>query len=122
MAKTRTGKYNLRIERLPVVYAAQTANGEEVPSWPDPTPAQEYFAARLNLTGGEQIVQGLRNSTGSMKLSIKGRAIPFNAADRVRVKVTGELFNITGMSRDTGETILLIERVIQQTVAQEGGQ
>lgn len=123
MAKSRTGAFNLRIVHLPVAYAAQAANGEEVPSWPDPpTILREYYAAREAMSGGEQIVQGLRNSTGGMKLRIKGRSIRMNDADRVKNKYTGEVFHVTGIMRDTDSTILNVERVVQQTTGQEGGQ
>lgn len=122
MARVRTGERNLRIVICPRVLAAQSANGEEGESWPVPASGGEYFAARMTLSGSEQIVQGLRQSEGGMKLSIKGRSIPVKAYDRVQNKYTGEVFHVTGVMRDTAETVLLVERVVQQTVNQEGGQ
>lgn len=115
----KTGRFDLRIVRLARVLAAQSANGEEVESFPDPTPgSEEYFASREALSGGEQIVQGLRQSMGAMKLRIKGRAIAFDAFDRVKVKHTGEVFAVTSLYRDRADTVLVVERVHQQTTGQ----
>lgn len=123
MAKRKTGEFNLRIVHLPVVLTAQAVNGEVVPTWPDPPATlREYYAARDALSGGEQIVQGLNQSTGAEKWRIKGRAIPMSVSDRLKKKYTGELFNVTGVMRDTAETIINVERVHQQTTKQEGGQ
>jgi head-tail adaptor len=119
--KSATGDYRQRVVILARVLAAQGANGEEVESWPDPTPGtNEYQAAEESLTGGETIVQGLRQATGGKRLRIKGRFIAVNAYDRIKVKATGEYFAVTGMYRDlsNGTTVLTVERVHQQTTGQ----
>lgn len=121
MAKYRaeTGEYNLRVLILRRVAGAKQANGEVAESWPDPAVGtSEYFAARESLSAGETIVQGMRNSTGAMRLRIKGRGVAVAATDRVRVKKTGEVFEVTGVSRDAAETIVLVERTHGQTVGQ----
>lgn len=117
---TPTGQYRIRMSILPVVRAPQGANGEEVESWPDPPAGGErsYFAARDELSGGEEIVAGLRQSTGLMKLRIKGRSIPVTDSDRLKNKATGELFNITGVAREYTDTVLTVMRVPQQTTKQ----
>lgn len=113
------GRYNVRVVVLTVSRAAQATNGEEVESWPDPAArTNEYWAAVEALSGGEQIIQGLRNSTGGMRLRIRGESIPVTASDRVRKKATGETFAVTGMWRNDGETFLNVERVIQQSTGQ----
>ncbi len=118
--KTSTGRYRLRLVYLPRVLLAAGANNEQAETWPDPPadPVQEYFAARDSLSGGEQIAQGLRQEIGGMRLRIKGRSLPITAADRVKVKVTGELFNVVGVEREYAETVITVERVQQQVTSQ----
>lgn len=120
MAKrTPTGLYNLRVVILARVLAVQGANAEQVESWPEPMAGtNEYFACRDNLNAGETITQGIRQSTGTMKLRIKGRSISVNAYDRIKKKATGEVFAITGVSREDADTVIMCERVHQQTTGQ----
>lgn len=107
----KSGAFNLRIVVLRRVQGAKRANGEYAETWPDPDfGSGEYFAARDNLTSGEQIVQGLRNSTGGMRLRIKGRNIPVSAHDRIRVKKTGEEYEVVGAHEDGIDTVLTVER------------
>jgi head-tail adaptor len=112
----KAGEYDLRVTILPRVLAAKATSGEEVPSWPGP--GNDYFAAREGLSAGETIAQGVAQATGSMKLRIRGRAIAVAAEDRLQKKATGELFNITGVWREKGETVILCERVHQQETGQ----
>lgn len=111
-----TGKYDLRVTILPAVLAAKGANGEEVPSWPGP--GSDYFAARLALSAGETIAQGVREGTGTMKLTIRGRAIPVSASDHLRKKATGEEYAITGVWRESEDTVILCERYRPQPTGQ----
>lgn len=117
--RSKTGEFNLRVVILRRVVGAKQPNGEDLETWPDPDAGtNEYFAARESLSAGEDIIQGIRNSTGTMKLRIKGRSIPLDARDRVKVKHTGEVFEITGLSRDGAETVLTVERLRSQTTQQ----
>lgn len=116
MAKKATGQYRLRIQILPRALAAAGANNEKTPSWAENGPS--YFAGRDALNAGEVLQQGIANTTGFMKIRIKGRAIPVNAVDRVKNVATGELFNITGIAREFAETVLTLDRVTQQTTPQ----
>jgi hypothetical protein len=121
MAKRATGEFRWRFAVLPCVYVKNAANNEDAPTWPEPAGgAREYQAARENFTAGETIAQSIRQSTGSMKFRVKGVRIPVNPADRIRLKTTGELFNVTGVARDEGlfETIITVERVAQQPTPQ----
>jgi hypothetical protein len=121
MGKKATGQYRWRVVVLARVPGQKLASGEVPESWPDPAPGTgEYQAARDGFTAGETIVQGIRQSEGAMKFRIKGAKIPVSAADRLKLKTTGELFNVTGVSRDEGEyeTILTVERLHQQSVQQ----
>lgn len=116
MAKT-TGEYKHRYLLLPCVREPQAENGEEAEAWPDP-PGQDryYYAAHEGLSAGEQIVQGLAQSTGTRKAKIKGRLLPINAGDRLKDVVTNELYRVTGIVRDWSETILTLERAQLQTI------
>lgn len=112
----KAGEYNLRVTILPVVLTKNTANNEDVPSWPGP--GSDYFAKRLALNAGETIAQGVRQSTGAMKLSIRGRAITVSTQDRLVKKATGEVFEIVGVFRDSEDTILACDRAQEQTTGQ----
>lgn len=116
MARTRTGQYDLRVTILTRVLGTATGNNEQPESWPGP--GKGYFAARDAITAGEDISQGIRQSTGGMKLRIKGRAIAVSAADRVQKKATGELFEVIGVAREEGETVLTLSRVRDQETGQ----
>lgn len=113
----KAGEYDLRITILPRVLAAQGDNGEEPESWPA-SGGKDYFAARDSLSAGEVITQGIRQSTGAMKLRVRGRAISVAAYDRLKVKHTGEAFAVTGVWRERDDTVILCERVHQQSVGQ----
>lgn len=118
-SKTVTGKYDLRIVILRRALGAAGDNNERPATWPEPaTGTGEYYAARLGMSAGETIAQSVKEALGTMKLSIKGRAIPVETEDRVRKKYTGELFSVVGVMRDSTDTILMVERVHQQTVGQ----
>lgn len=112
----RTGDYRFRVQILTAVKAAKGDNGEEELSWPDTGTA--YSAARDALTAGETITQGLRQSTGAMKLRIKGRAIPVTTSDRLLMEETDEVFDVTGVEREVYDTVLSVERVAGQTTGQ----
>jgi hypothetical protein len=117
--RAKTGEYNLRVVILRRVLGDKQPNGALLETWPDEGDgSNEYFAARETMSAGETIVQGIRNSTSSMKLRIKGRAIAVDASDRLKKKATGELFEITAVSRDSGETVLTVERVRSQVTGQ----
>lgn len=116
MARARTGQYDLRVTILPCVYAAPGGNNESAPSWPGP--GRDYSASRDTITAGEDIAQGIRQSTGGMRVRIKGGRIAVNAADRVRNKVTGELWEVVGVARERGETVLTLERARSQEAGQ----
>lgn len=112
----RAGEYDLRITILSRVVGAKGANAEDVETWPGP--GHDYFAARLALSAGETISQGVREGTGGMKLAIRGRAIAVTASDRVQKKATGELYAVTGVWREKEDTVLTCERVRPQSTGQ----
>lgn len=118
MAKKKTGDYRIRLQVLPQQLGTVATNNEGIPTWPNS--GQPYSAAKDGLNAGEQLQAGIAASTGSMKLRIKGRAIPVRTVDRIKIVATGEIFNVTGVSRDydTNDTILNVERVTQQSTGQ----
>lgn len=120
MAKsTRSGDYNLRVIVIRRVLGEKQANGEDVEDWPEPAAgASEYYAAVDALSAGEIIAQGFRHSLGFMKIRIKGRSIPIDAADRVKKKVTGEIYTVTGVAREDVDTVISCERLHQQVAGQ----
>ncbi len=117
--RAKTGRYNLRVVILRRAAGAKQPNGEIAETWPDPDPGtSEYFAARESLSAGETITQGVRNATGTLKLRVKGRNIAVDARDRLKVKHSGEVFEVTALSRDEAETVLTAERLKPQSVQQ----
>lgn len=112
----KAGEYDLRVTILPRVLAAQADNGEEAESWPGP--GTDYFAARDQVSAGEDIAQGIRQATGGMRLRIRGRAIAVGAQDRLQKKATGELYEVVGVARERAETVLTCERVRDQETGQ----
>lgn len=107
---TPTGRYDLRIVILTRTVGAQLATGDFTETWPEPTTGtNEYYAAREALTAGESIAQGVRASVDTMKLRIKGRAVAIEAVDRLKKKATGEIYQITGVWREKGETVVLCD-------------
>mgnify|MGYP001606427434 CR=1 FL=1 len=119
MKKTVSGKYRFRVVVLVRSLAAPAANGEQVESWPDPGDgSNEYWAARDVLTASETIAQGVRQSSGHMKLRIKGRSIAVTAVDRLRMVATGEVFNVSSVAREVADTVITVERAAQQSTPQ----
>lgn len=126
MAKSRTptGRFDLRIVVLRRVLGTPGTNNETPESWPDPDiPAQAaaaalagakaYYAARDRIGGNEIVAQAIRQSSGSMRLRIKGRAIPIEAVDRIRVVATGKVYQVVSEPlRESAETVIDVEIVI----------
>ena len=117
-ARFPSGEYTLRIGVYPRVLATQAKNGQEPESWPNEH--KRYSARPENLNSGEQIQQGVSQSTGMRKLRIRGAKIPIAAVDRIKIVQSGEWYNVTAVSRDfdTDDTILSAERVPQQSTPQ----
>lgn len=110
-----TGKYRIRVVVLTRSLGLKGANGERAETWPTPSSGtNEYYAARDTLTAGETIAEGIRQTTGMMRLRIKGRAIAVTENDRLKIKATGEVFNVTGVAREFADTVLTVERAAQQ--------
>lgn len=122
MAKSRTptGRFDLRIVVLRRVLGAPGTNNETPETWPEPEAGtNEYFAARDRLGGNELVANAIRQSAGSMRLRIKGRSIPIEAVDRIRVKATGKVYQVVAEPmRESAETVIDVEIVIpRETVA-----
>jgi hypothetical protein len=88
----------MRIVHLPrVLDPVRRTNNEPVETWPDPIADSGRYSARpLALNAGEEIRQGVKESTNFLKLEIKGQKIPLKAFDRIRVVASGQLFRIVG--------------------------
>ena len=112
------GDYIIRLQVLPRVLGTSATNNEGLESWPSEGAA--YSAATEAMNSVEQLSQGIAASTGSKKYRIRGRNIPIATVDRIKIVATGEIYNVTGVSRDydTNDTILNVERVTQQTTKQ----
>lgn len=89
------------------------ANGEDVEEWPEPPEGTgRYSARRLALSAGEEIRQGVKESTSFIKLAIRGHKIPVEAVDRVRLEPDGPTYRLTGPPvRERRETILQLESI-----------
>lgn len=119
MARTRTGDFNLRIVVLRRVLGTPGANNEPAESWPEPMPGTgEYFAARERVSGNEVVAQAIRQSVGFLRLRIRGRSIPVEAVDRVRLKVTGAMYQVVAEPlRDGVDTVIDLELVVPREAA-----
>lgn len=114
-----SGQYRMRIVILTESRAAKGSNGEEIPSWPDPAEGTgSYYAAIEQFAANEVIAQGQNHATGSKRLRIRGRRIAVTTNDRIRDKVTDEVFNVTGVVRDGMETVIDVSRVNSQETDQ----
>lgn len=126
MAKSRTptGRFDLRIVVLRRVLGTPGDNNETPETWPDPdvpadaeaavtAGAKRYYAARDRLGGNEMVANAIRQSAGSMRLRIKGRNVPIEAVDRVRVVATGKVYQVVAEPmRESAETVIDVEIVI----------
>ncbi|HEY1191938.1 MAG TPA: hypothetical protein VGE74_30185 [Gemmata sp.] len=90
--------YPDRIAILPRVLAAPDAPGEEVPSWPDPDPAQEHWA-RIEAPSGSETGDPPAGSSQSMVLRFR-HVVTVAAVDHVRLKDTGDEFAVLGVWRE----------------------
>lgn len=118
MAQKNIGDYQLRLSVLPMALGPKGANGERPETWPD-SGGKRYSASEEVMTGGEQLTQGIRGTTGFRKVRIPGSMIPVQAVDRVKL-ATDEIYNVTGVARDytANETVLTLDRVAQQSQPQ----
>jgi hypothetical protein len=114
MKRTPTGAFSIRIQLLPRQYGAVGSNNEGKETWP--SSGRGYSAANEALNAGEQLQAGVAASTGSRKLRIRGLRIPVQTVDRILIVATGEIYNVTGVSRDfdANDTILNVDRATQQ--------
>lgn len=122
-SRTKTGLFDLRIVVLRRALGTAADNNETPETWPDPDKegeeaaalaagAKRYYAARVSLGGNEMVANAIRQSAGSMRLRIKGRNIPIEAVDRVRVVATGKVYHIVSEPmRESAETVIDLEIV-----------
>lgn len=109
--KHALGKQKRRLILCRQLLAAKDNTGEEPASWPEPeVGTNEYWASLDQMTAGETIAAGIRQSTESMRLRLD-RRFPGRAVDRVRDKGTGTLYSITGVAPDDNEKVITIENV-----------
>lgn len=90
--------YPDRIAVLPRVLAAADATGEEVESWPDPTPAQEHWA-RIDSFTGTADGELPRGADERLRLLFR-HLVTLAAEDRVRLKDTGDVYSVVGVWRE----------------------
>ena len=113
------GRHRKRIVILTESRATKGANGEEIPSWPDPPSGEgEHWAAVEQFAANEVIAQGQNHATGSKRLRLRGRRIAVTNLDHVRDKATGEEFAVTAVARDDHDTIIDVSRWIDQETDQ----
>jgi hypothetical protein len=89
------------IEILPRALAAAALDGEEVASWPDPTPPQRHWA-RIESASGSNGGAAPASSGGGLALRFRHR-VTVAAFDRVRVKETGDVYGVTGLWTERAE-------------------
>lgn len=105
--------YSLRIKILRRTVGGKLPNGEDETIWPDPPAGVgSYSARRLNLNAGEEIRQGVRESSTFLKLELRGRSIPVEAVDRVKLVTSGQIYRLTGPPiRERRHTVINLESV-----------
>lgn len=103
-------EYSLRILIIPrTLTGVKLPSGEDEELWNDDT-GKRYSAKRLALNAGEEIRQGVRESSDFMKLEIRGRNVPVEATSRVKLVHNGREYRITAEPiRERRVTILSIE-------------
>lgn len=107
-----SAEYYLRIVVLPRVTTRRSGSNEPVEEWPENPDAKRYSAKPLTLNAGEEIRQGVKESSDFLKLEIKGRAIPIEAVDRVKLLVGGRIYRLIAQPvRTRRETIISCESV-----------
>lgn len=94
--------YRDLIEVLPRTLAAADAGGEEVASWPDPTPAQRHWA-RIESAGGSDSAAAPAGSGAGLQIRFR-HLVTVAAVDRVRVRETGDVYGVTGVWRERDES------------------
>ncbi len=112
---TPAGRFRMRMEHSPGVARAKAANSEVAFDWP--TVANTYSAAQDSFSANEIIGQGENHGTRLMRIRIRGRALGISGNDRLRDKVTGVSYRITGpptQSEDGMETIIDLAMVVPQ--------
>lgn len=91
-----------RVAILPRVLLAPDPTGEEVETWPDPTPAQEHWARIDSVSGSAGDGELPRGGKETFRLKFV-HLVPLTANDRVRLKERGEVFAIIGAWRERVE-------------------
>lgn len=104
MRTSKLGQYTTAILIRTRSLAAADSLGEEIESWADGT--RVWFAKREWLGSTESVVeQGMRASTKRARFTIHGLPT-VSMVDQVKIKATGEVFNIETLTTNEYETII----------------
>lgn len=96
------GEYRNKVAILPRVLTPDpSGNGEQLESWPDPTPAQEYWAV-IETPSGDEDTEPPRRSHQSFRLRFRTLAA-VAPIDRVRLKEFNEVYSVLGVWRERSE-------------------
>lgn len=97
----KLGEYRDMVAILPRVLAAVDATGEEVESWPTPSPVQENWA-RIESPGGTEASDTPKQSNSAMRLRFR-HLVTLAAVDRVTLKETADTWAVVGVWRERSE-------------------
>lgn len=113
-----TGEFRLRVMHLPRILQPQSKSGQEREEWA--ASGRKYYVAIEGPNVGEQMLQGVNQSTNIQRWRIKGRKIPIRDVDRMKDVVSGVIYNVTGVGRadDAPDTLLTVQQAAQQTAEQ----
>lgn len=108
-----SAEYYIRFRILRRVVTGQLSNGEPDETWPAPADGVDHYSAKpLALNAGEEIRQGVKESTNFLKLQIKGRGIAIEAVDRIELLPSGQVFRLTAAPvRLQRETVITCESI-----------
>lgn len=101
-------QYWLRIVHCPRVIIRRAETNEGIEDWPE---GKSYTAKPLALNAGEEIRQGVKESSDFLKLEIQGHPA-IEAVDRIKIKSSGRVYRLTAQPiRERRTTVLTAESV-----------
>lgn len=101
--EAKVGEHNFKVVLLRESRAAKNSLGEDVESW---ATFAEYWAKREWLSAAQSTTDGGFRASGlAVRFTINGKPA-LTMKDRVRLKTTGQTFNVSSLIVENYETIV----------------